>query len=110
MGRAMKPEFHVSIWKLIDNFQIHDAEAGRFILLSPDGEVEVCASVQPWPSEEMARSYALARGWTVVPPDTDKASPFILEKSRGAASTVTGLAREETSGTKLIQPERQRIR
>jgi hypothetical protein len=56
----------VSIWRLADDYAAYGQDAGKFILVSPDGEEEVSEPDQSWWTDVGAEQYALDNGWIVV--------------------------------------------
>jgi hypothetical protein len=61
----------VAIWQLADDEEEYGEDAGKFILVSPDGEDEPVASYigaeAIFDSEEEAEDFASVLGWHVVP-------------------------------------------
>lgn len=55
----------VAVWQLADDEDAYGAEAGWFILTSPDGETEMDGG--PWPTAEQAVDRAAEMGWAIVP-------------------------------------------
>lgn len=60
----------VAIWRLADDPESYGADAGKFILTTPDGEEEVTYTPGKkaiFATEEEARGFAEAHGDDVVP-------------------------------------------
>jgi hypothetical protein len=61
---ALRGPLRVSVWQLADDWKTYGLDAGKFILVTPDGADE-WAGV--FATSDEAEDYATQRGRTVVP-------------------------------------------